>query len=117
LLNGTEHGLFLSDPYFWPLYEKAEELDLAMGVHVGSNSLIFQRHSGTEAAFIAASEVQKAFVTVLVSDLTDRFPRLRWAFLEACASGIPSLMLMVSRLGEGASRRYGTKLDDIEAEI
>jgi hypothetical protein len=79
--------------------------------------LVFQRHQGNETVFTAASEVQKAFFTVLVSDLTDRFPRLRWAFLEAGASWIPSLLLMASRLGEGAARRYGTGLSDVEAAV
>lgn len=42
-LHGREHGLFLSVPHFWPLYEKAEELGLAVAVHAGANSLVSQR--------------------------------------------------------------------------
>jgi predicted TIM-barrel fold metal-dependent hydrolase len=34
-LRGVEHGMYLSDPYLFPLYEKAQDLDLAIVVHQG----------------------------------------------------------------------------------
>jgi predicted TIM-barrel fold metal-dependent hydrolase len=34
-LNGVETGYCLSDPYLYPLYEKAQDLDLAIVVCLG----------------------------------------------------------------------------------
>jgi predicted TIM-barrel fold metal-dependent hydrolase len=37
-MRGTEGDRLLSDPYFFPLYEEAQRLDLAIGVHAANGS-------------------------------------------------------------------------------
>jgi hypothetical protein len=86
----------LSDPYLYPLYEKAQDLDLAIVVHNGLatrrsaaqiGSLVPQpsgllEHWGTlMSAFF--SLIQTSYTDV---DLVERFPRLRWGFIEGGAS-------------------------------
>jgi predicted TIM-barrel fold metal-dependent hydrolase len=95
MIKGVDHGYYLSDPYFYPLYEKAQELDLTMVVHQGAARHhieglgIASRKTSTAAHLHYTSTVMKGFYAVLDSDLNERFPRLRWAFVESGASCVP----------------------------
>ena len=40
-LSGLRHGATVANPLYRPIYEKAQELDLAIAVHVGGDSRIF----------------------------------------------------------------------------
>jgi predicted TIM-barrel fold metal-dependent hydrolase len=35
-LRGVEHDMFLCDPYFFPLYERAQDLNLPILIHNGA---------------------------------------------------------------------------------
>lgn len=60
-MRGTEGDRLLSDPYFFPLYEEAARLDIAIG---GFHSMVMDR-------------------------IPDRFPKLRIGFLEISAEWLP----------------------------
>src|SRR5207248_250131 len=45
-LLGQNHGMSLANPTMFPLYEKAQELDLAITVHVGSDLRASRRDPG-----------------------------------------------------------------------
>jgi predicted TIM-barrel fold metal-dependent hydrolase len=104
LLKGLEHGFFLDNPCFYPMYERAQDLDLPICVHVGGSlrrmeNLPIGRIIPTQAAMMDhLAPVLKAFWTVLTSDLHDRFPRLRWAFLECGSSWVPLIFQQQQRL-------------------
>jgi len=102
LLKGEEHGRSLSDPYFHPMYHKAEELDLTMCVHVG---FVRNRFEGLPIGGTVPSGgnlMQQGFLSILNSGapafgslvkrgaagqgLSDLFPNLRFAFLEGGSS-------------------------------
>jgi predicted TIM-barrel fold metal-dependent hydrolase len=95
MLKGVDHGYYLSSSYFHPLYQRAQELDLAIVVHQGAarqhlEGLGITSSKGPLAANIDyTATVMKAFFAVLDSDLDKRFPRLRWAFVEAGACWVP----------------------------
>ena len=80
-LRGVEHGMFLSDPYFFPLYERAQELDLAIVVHIGSSirkTEVPPLVAWCPPAFLnQLNPLLTAFYAVISSDFDDRFPRLR----------------------------------------
>ena len=46
-LLGQNHGMSLADPSMFPLFEKAQDLDLAITVHVGSDLRASRRDPGT----------------------------------------------------------------------
>ncbi|HEY1973524.1 MAG TPA: amidohydrolase family protein [Pseudonocardia sp.] len=91
-LRGIEHGMYLCDPYFYPLYERAQDLNLPILVHNGSTI----RHvpgipignfvPQPPALMLQLYGLMCAFHAVLGSDLSERFPRLRWAFIEGGAA-------------------------------
>lgn len=104
LLNGFTLGRYLDDTYFYPLYAKAQDLDLAICVHVGAfmrwvPNLAIGNLIPTPAAFTdhLATEM-KGFWAVLTSDFYKRFPRLRWGFLEGGASWVPTVCQQQQRL-------------------
>ncbi len=73
----------ITDPYFWPLYEVAQELNLAITFHAGNGS--FQIH---DFFFPTSFPIHKlsmvgAFHALIMTDLPKRFPNLRWGFIEA----------------------------------
>jgi predicted TIM-barrel fold metal-dependent hydrolase len=90
-LRGVEHDMFLSDPYFYPLYEKAQDLNLAIVVHNGSTIRlkpgipIGNFTPQPPALMHQLVNLMCAFHAVIGSDLSERFPRLRWGFIEGGA--------------------------------
>jgi len=97
MLKGMLHGRFLSDPSFYPLYERAQDLNLTMVVHQGAMrehieglGLTTYRESSANFFHYTAT-VAKGLFAVLASDLNKRFPRLRWAFVEAGSCWLPAV--------------------------
>jgi predicted TIM-barrel fold metal-dependent hydrolase len=95
MMKGVEHGMFLNDPYFYPLYEKAQDLGLTILVHQGGarehiESLGIANPKTSPAANVQYTAITaKAFYAVLASDLYKRFPKLNFAFVEAGATWAP----------------------------
>ncbi|MEV8517650.1 amidohydrolase family protein [Dactylosporangium sp. NPDC051484] len=91
-LRGIEHGYYLCDPYFFPLYEKAQDLNLAIVVHNGATirkgpaTPIGNFTPHPPALMGQLVNLMYAFHAVLSSDIPERFPRLRWGFIEGGAT-------------------------------
>jgi uncharacterized protein len=91
-LRGIEHDMYLCDPYFFPLYEKAQDLNLAIMVHNGAT---IRNRPGfpignyvphPPALMLQLWGLMSGFHAVIGSDLPERFPRLRWGFVEGGAT-------------------------------
>jgi hypothetical protein len=106
-LRGNEHGCWLSDPYLYPLYAKAQDLDLAMVVHNGiparrSRAQIGNLVPQPPGLFEHWGTLMSAFYSVIHTSYTDvdlgeRFPHLRWAFIEGGASWSIGILDIKSR--------------------
>ena len=88
-LEGDRH---LSDPYFYPLYQIASDLDLSVAVHIANGNpeyadLYRLAPAGRFAQFRVPTVT--ACYDVIMSDLHERFPKLRWGFIEASAQWVP----------------------------
>jgi predicted TIM-barrel fold metal-dependent hydrolase len=121
-IRGIEHGMFLSDEYFYPMYERAEELGLAILIHVGAshrridNQPIGQLISSPAGFIDHIHKVMAGFHSVLASDLHKRFPGLRWGFLEGGSTWIPTVLQQQARLAASGSARF-LHLEDITPEL
>ena len=103
---GQNHGMSLSNPTMFPLYARAQELDLAITVHVG-NDLRLNRRDPGNAMHNGLMVLPGAFYAVLWSRLCDRFPHLRWGFMEGGASWLPYVLRETFRADEtGAFRSF-----------
>lgn len=93
-LRAYDHGLMVTDPAFFPLYEEAAALGMPIAMHVanGSSQLeeAIKSRYPTGAGFISYGmpTVASCFA-LLASDVPRLFPNLRWAFIEAAAGWIP----------------------------
>ena len=88
--RGFDLNKSVSDPHFFPMYQEANDLDLPLCIHTG--------HPGTE--WDRGFPVMAAFMSVVTGRLAERFPKLRFGFIEAGASWIPyaiSQLAMVER--------------------
>jgi predicted TIM-barrel fold metal-dependent hydrolase len=93
----------LWDPHFFPFYEIAQELDLAVCLHAGIDSI------AVHDFFINADGLSKfkfpvisAFHALLLREVPARFPELRWGFVEAGCGWLPYVL---SELGRRMKRR------------
>ena len=71
----------VSDPHFFPVYEEAASLDLPVCIHTG--------HPLPGHEWDRGFPVMAAFTAVVTAKLPERFPKLRFGFIEAGASWIP----------------------------
>ncbi|HEY7065275.1 MAG TPA: amidohydrolase family protein [Chloroflexota bacterium] len=100
-MRSIENGRLLHDPHFDPIYERAQDLDLAIGVHIANGTpwlidLLGQRNGGGTFWKFRLSSVG-AFHSVIMSGLMERFPRLRMGFLEASAQWLPYVLKDLKR--------------------
>jgi predicted TIM-barrel fold metal-dependent hydrolase len=106
LLRGLGHERGLGNPMLTPVYEKAQDLDLAVTLHVGGDWRTWRREW---SAFLYASimPVPGGLWAVLAAGLLEKFPRIRWAFLESGASWLPWVLQERFRADEkGATRGF-----------
>ncbi|MBT4006435.1 MAG: amidohydrolase family protein [Rhodospirillales bacterium] len=86
-----ERGMF--ETYFDPLYEAAQDLDLAVTFHAGNGS--FQNHKFLEPHNFAKFKLSMiaAFHGLLEFEVPKRFPGVRWGLIEASASWVPYALI------------------------
>ncbi len=88
--RGLEWSHRLSDPYLFPLYEEASKLDMPICVHSGVANMdyadLFMRDSGFSAFKLA---VVGAFHDLVMKGTPEKFPDLRWVFVEVSAQWLP----------------------------
>ena len=102
-IEGDRH---MTDPYFYPIYEHAAALDMAVAIHIANgnpgNCDLWRGTPANRFAMFRAQTVISCF-NFLVSDLPNTFPRLRWGFIETAAQWIPwvyqEAVLRYRRLG------------------
>ncbi len=105
LMRGYEGERTLDDPAFYPIYAKAQDLDLPICVHIGTNSLHYHaiRHGtgfrGNIAATIMPTVV--AFSALMASEICEKFPKLRFGFIEGGSEWLP---FAINRTAKWAKR-------------
>ncbi len=92
-MRGLECERRLDNPYFFPVYKKAQELDLPICFHSGNNSFSVRDIYATEAGFGRSKlPVVSAFHYLLMGGIPAKFPKLRWGFVEVSAQWVPYVL-------------------------
>jgi uncharacterized protein len=93
-LRPVEGDRLLVDSYFYPIYEEAQRLDMPIAVHIANgNPVMCDVYRGTNnpgggfSTFRAPTVM--ACQQILMSEVPEVFPRLRWGFIEASANWVP----------------------------
>jgi uncharacterized protein len=107
-IRGLEGDKRLSDAYFFPLYEEAGRLDLPVCVHSATGSFAVHDFFADECGFSKFKlAVVGSFHSLLFSEIPDRFPRTRFAFIEVSSQWVPYAIHDYARRME----RKGKKVD------
>ena len=100
-MRGVEGDRLLHDPYFYPLYDEMVRRNMTVGVHIGNSNeqmcdVLSQRNGGgTFWKFRLASV--GAFHSLIMSELPEQFPTLRFHFAEAAAQWVPYVLKDLKR--------------------
>lgn len=98
--RGIEGDRTLDQPYFFPVYEEAERLDLPICIHTGAGcpsfSSIFDLSRNSTFAHGRMLPLI-AFRDLIANKIPAQFPTLRFAFIEAAASWLPYLLHALRR--------------------
>jgi predicted TIM-barrel fold metal-dependent hydrolase len=100
-MRGIVNDKILSDPYFYPLYEKAAELDIALCIHASSGGFhwveLFERESGFAKFKLA---VLTAFHSLVHDGVPSMFPKVRFGFIEVRSQWVPYVYHELARRAE-----------------
>jgi predicted TIM-barrel fold metal-dependent hydrolase len=108
-LRGLEADRRLSDPYFYPLYDAASSLDMAICVHSANGSIESHDFFLDEPGFCKFKlAVVGAFHSLVNDGIPERFPKLRIGIIEVSAQWIPYAIHDLAR----RHARRGKKLAD-----
>lgn len=105
-MRPLEGERLMTDPYFHPLYEEAERLDLPITVHISNgnpaNASLYISAPisiSTKGFAITRAPAVMGCMFLLMSEIPTLFPKLRWGFIESTAQWVPWIF-------NEAARRY-----------
>jgi predicted TIM-barrel fold metal-dependent hydrolase len=109
--RGFESAGQPSNPYYFPIYEEASRLDLAICVHAATGSFtthdLYPDDPGLWRFKVPGIT---AFHNILTAKLPQRFPDLRWGFVELSSQWVPYALHDFVRRAE----KRGDRLDPTE---
>ena len=87
------------DPYFFPLYEEAQRLDMPICVHIGSGLPDFPSAEVFEYARFMRTRLAavNAAYSLIALEIPQKFPTLRVGIVEAGASWVPFVKYCLTR--------------------
>src|SRR5438477_350494 len=91
-VRGFEGDRIASDPYFSPIYEEAQRLNLAVTFHAGNANPAFNSLVAASAWAGNKVPVMSAFQSLMYDEVPAKFPTLRWGFIEAAAAWVPYML-------------------------
>ncbi len=87
-LRANEMEKRLSDPYFAPVYQEASRLNLPICIHTGQARI---------SVFFNVTDCSGAFNDLVESKLPERFPDLRFGFIEYGSMWVPETVHKLAR--------------------
>ena len=99
------------DPYFYPIYEEAIRLDMSVAVHIANanpsivNILRTPEDPGSAFGIFRIPTVASCHALIM-SKIPERFPELRWGFIEASAGWVPWIITESKNRYQGAARKF-----------
>jgi len=110
--RGFENGMLPNDPYFAPILEEMDHLGMAMCIHAanGTPELHNSFPSDTGIWRFKIPGIT-AFHAILSSQLSTRYPNIRFGFIELQAQWVPYVLKDYIRRGENGDRRHARQVD------
>ena len=107
-LRPVEGERLLPDPYFYPIYDEAQRLDMAVAVHIANGNPVicdvYRSHNPGGGFSTFRAPTVMACQQLLMSEVPEQFPSLRWGFIEAAANWVPWVVADVKERYELAGK-------------
>ena len=104
-LEGDRH---LTDSYFYPLYEVASNLDMAIAVHIANGNPDYcdlYRYTPASTMIMFRMPTVASCFALLMSEVPQVFPKLRWGYIETSAQWVPWIYHEAAIRYKGAGRK------------
>jgi predicted TIM-barrel fold metal-dependent hydrolase len=99
--RGIEGGWTLDNPYLFPVYRAANDLELPLLIHTGAGCPLFLNLFDVERNHtFGHSRVQPlfAFRDLIHNKIPEQFPKLKFGFIEASAGWVPFMLHILKRV-------------------
>ncbi len=111
LLRPVEGNRLLADPYFYPIYDEASRLDMAIAIHIANGNPWLSdlyNHPVRIASTLHRFRIPTvgAFNDILLSEIPQLFPKLRWGFIEASSQWLPWVLLEAKKRFQTLEREW-----------
>jgi predicted TIM-barrel fold metal-dependent hydrolase len=87
-----ERDRLMTDPYYYPIYDEAQRLDMPITVHLANgNPELFKLLTNEAGGGFSTFRVPTvtACYALIMSEIPRVFPRLRWGFIEVSSQWVP----------------------------
>tara|TARA_Y100001936_G_scaffold252857_1_gene314515 strand:+ start:1067 stop:2116 length:1050 start_codon:yes stop_codon:yes gene_type:complete len=92
-MRGIEGDMLLSEPYLFPLYAEASKLNMPIAVHAAAGNFasldLLDRGKGLSTFKFPTIG---AFSDIVLHAIPEKFPDLRWTFIEVTSQWLPYVM-------------------------
>jgi uncharacterized protein len=102
-----ERERMVTDPFFYPIYDAAQRLDMPITVHLANGSPdLFKLMSNEAGGGFSTFRVPTvtACYALIMSEIPGIFPKLRWGFIEVSSQWVPWVIHEVMRRSLGSAR-------------
>ncbi len=99
--RGIEGEWTLDNPYLFPIYQAANDVELPICIHTGAGCPAFLNLFDIERNHtFGHSRIQPlmAFRDIVANKIPEQFPRLKFGFIEASAGWVPYVLHVIKRL-------------------
>jgi predicted TIM-barrel fold metal-dependent hydrolase len=110
-MRGLVDDKRLSHPYFFPLYEAAQNANLPICVHASTGNFDWVRLFDGESGFMRfKAPVLSAFHAIVHDRIPQKFPLLRFGFIEVRAQWVPYMAVEIARRFSRANKAVARNL-------
>jgi predicted TIM-barrel fold metal-dependent hydrolase len=106
-----ERDRMVTDPYFYPIYDEAERLDIPITVHLANgNPELFKLMTNEAGGGFSTFRVPTvtACYALIMSEIPRVFPKLRWGFIEVSSQWVPWVVHEAVRRSLGSEHPVST---------
>lgn len=106
-----ERDRMMTDPFYYPIYEEAQRLDIPVTVHIANGSpelfkLLTNDAGGGFATFRVPTVI--SCYALIMSEIPRMFPKLRWGFIEVSSQWVPWVIHEAVRRSLGSEHPIST---------
>jgi predicted TIM-barrel fold metal-dependent hydrolase len=107
-----ERDRMMTDPFYYPIYDEAERLDIPITVHLANGSpelfKLMVNEAGGGFSTFRIPTVTSCYALIM-SEIPRIFPKLRWGFIEVSSQWVPWVVHEAMRRSLGSEHPVSTR--------